>query len=153
MDKHKHYTQQAIDLAIENVEKSGGEPFATIIVDENGAVVGTGVNNSHKKYDPTSHAEVEAIRDACENLQTSTLENCTLYTSCEPCPMCFGAIYWSKLKEVYFAADHHLAAAGGFDDTFIGRELQTAYTEREIPFYAVDNNEKNKPFEKYNLLK
>ncbi|CQR46378.1 Guanine deaminase [Paraliobacillus sp. PM-2] len=152
MEKHQNYLKQTIALAIANVEKNGGEPFASIIVDENGIIVGTGKNDMLTKHDPTAHAEVQAIRDACENLETTTLEGCTMYTSCEPCPMCFGAIYWSRLKKVYYAADHALAAAEGFDDTFIFHDMNKPHEQRNIPFYAFDIEEKNIPFEKWKEL-
>ena len=89
--------------------------------------------------DPTAHAEVNAIRDACRNLQTFQLSDCILYTSCEPCPMCLGAIYWARPEKVYYAATKTEAAEAGFDDSFIYDELKLAYEDRKIPFICIRN--------------
>lgn len=151
MDKHIDYMKKAIALAVENVKNQGG-PFAAIIVDQHGKIVGTGTNRVTDKHDPTAHAEVEAIRQACTSLDTFQLDNCILYTSCEPCPMCLGAIYWARLKKVYYAADQTLAAAGGFDDAFIYQEINKDYQDRTIPFEGLDIKEKNEPFETWNRL-
>lgn len=133
-------------MAYENV-KNGGGPFAAIVVNEKEEIIGEGKNSVTANCDPTAHAEVEAIRDACKNLNHFQLENCTLYTSCEPCPMCLGAIYWARPKAVYFAATQHDAAEVGFDDAFIYEEIEKHYEHRSIPFYQLTLENKKKPFQ------
>ncbi|GGF30097.1 guanine deaminase [Halobacillus andaensis] len=145
---HKNYLYQTIHLAIENIQSDGG-PFGAIVVDQYGNIVGVGQNKVTSTNDPTAHAEVQAIRKACENLNTFQLKDCVLYTSCEPCPMCLGAIYWARIEKVYYAADQKLAAAEGFDDQFIYEEINKDYEERYIPFHLIDLEEKNLPFEEW----
>ncbi|GAA5415685.1 guanine deaminase [Paraliobacillus ryukyuensis] len=151
MENHLNYMKQAISLAVDNVHQQGG-PFGAIIVNAKGEIVGKGQNRVTDKHDPTAHAEVEAIRQACQALGTFQLDDCILYTSCEPCPMCLGAIYWARLKKVYYAADQALAATGGFDDAFIYQEINKPYEERKIPFYELDVAEKNAPFETWKSI-
>lgn len=122
----------AIDLAVENVEKARGGPFGAVIV-KNGTVIATGVNLVTTGNDPTAHAEVSAIRAACQALKTYQLIGCELYTTCEPCPMCLGAIYWARLDSYYFASSRHDAAQSGFDDEFIYCEVALAPEMRSIP--------------------
>jgi len=145
---HETYLAKTIELAVENVEKGTGGPFAAIIV-KNGEIVGIGKNSVTTKNDPTAHAEVQAIRNACEKLGTFQLDECVLYSSCEPCPMCFGAIYWARPKEVYFAGNKHDAASVGFDDAFIYEELKKKHQEQSICFHEINIKEKTKPFEKW----
>ncbi len=151
MMDHSMYLAKAINLAAESIQCGGG-PFAAIIVDENGAIIGQGTNSVTNTNDPTAHAEVVAIRDACNTLNDFQLEGCTLYTSCEPCPMCLGAIYWARPKAVYFAATQEDAAAVGFDDAFIYKEIEKPYKERTIPFYAYEITEKKRPFQMWEAL-
>ena len=99
---HEYFMQKAIELSLENMRNGKGGPFGAIVVKE-GKIVGIGANNVTSKNDPTAHAEVLAIRDACKNLNTFQLNDCILYTSCEPCPMCLGAIYWARPEAVYYA--------------------------------------------------
>ncbi|WP_425457203.1 nucleoside deaminase [Aquibacillus sediminis] len=101
-------------------------------------------------HDPTSHAEIKAIRQACENLNHFQLDDCILYTSCEPFPMCLGAIYWARVKDIYYAADQHIACNGGFDDAFIYEEIPKSYEDRKIPFYSLSLENRSEPFEKWN---
>jgi guanine deaminase len=145
---HEKYLAETIQLAVENVEKGTGGPFAAIIV-KNGEIVGIGKNSVTTKNDPTAHAEVQAIRNACKKLGTFQLDDCILYSSCEPCPMCFGAIYWARPKEVYFAANKDDAAAVGFDDAFIYEELKMKHKKQSITFHEVALNEKTKPFDQW----
>ncbi|WP_431803898.1 nucleoside deaminase [Halobacillus andaensis] len=145
---HKKFLNQSIHLAVENIYSDGG-PFGAIVIDQSGNIVGSGQNKVTSTNDPTAHAEVQAIRKACENLNTFQLTNCILYTSCEPCPMCLGAIYWARLKKVYYAADKKLAADSGFDDQFIYEEINKKHEERDIPFYQIDLEQKNLPFEEW----
>ncbi|MBD1381864.1 nucleoside deaminase [Metabacillus arenae] len=140
---HEQYMTQAIDLAYENVIKDGG-PFAAIVVKDE-VIVGQGVNLVTKNNDPTAHAEVMAIRDACKNLGTFQLDQCILYTSCEPCPMCLGAIYWARPKAVYYAMNKHEAAQIGFDDAFIYEEIAQVKEKRKIPFIHIKTDDK-RPF-------
>jgi guanine deaminase len=124
--------QLAIRLATENVRSGVGGPFGAVVV-RNGEVVATGVNRVTSDNDPTAHAEVNAIREACKALGTFQLPGCVLYTSCEPCPMCLGAIYWARLDSVYFGNTCQDAASVGFDDHFIYEELAVQRHERKLP--------------------
>ena len=125
------FMARAIELSIESV-KSGGGPFGAVIV-RDGKIVGEGFNRVTSMNDPTAHAEVTAIRQACAKLGTFELKDCEIYTSCEPCPMCLGAIYWARLSQIYFANTAEDAAKIGFDDSFIYSELQQAHAHRRIP--------------------
>lgn len=122
---------RAIQLSIESVN-SGGGPFGAVIV-RNGLIIAEGFNQVTSKNDPTAHAEVLAIRGACAKLGNFELKDCELYTSCEPCPMCLGAIYWARLSRVYFANSAEDASKIGFDDSFIYRELKQPHAQRRIP--------------------
>ena len=115
------YMQMAIDLSVENVDNGGG-PFGAVIV-KDGNILSTGVNRVVPNSDPTAHAEVSAIREACGKLKTYKLEGCTIYSSCEPCPMCLGAIYWAHIDRIYYGNDRRAAAAAGFDDEMLYREI------------------------------
>ena len=121
---------RAIVLSVDNV-RNGGGPFGAVIT-RNGEVVATGVNRVTANNDPTAHAEVSAIRNAAEALGTFDLSDCEIYTSCEPCPMCLGAIYWARLKKVYFANNKTDAKNIGFDDSFIYDELALPRQERKL---------------------
>jgi tRNA(Arg) A34 adenosine deaminase TadA len=125
--------QRAIALAIENVRSGRGGPFAAIII-KDGRVIGTGTNQVTASNDPTAHAEVVAIRSACAALGSFQLDGCDLYTTCEPCPMCLGAIYWARPARVFFAATAADAAEAGFDDAFIYREISVPMAQRSVPF-------------------
>ena len=118
----RRFMQMAIDMSIKNIDEGGG-PFGAVIV-KDGRVVAMGANRVVPNNDPTAHAEVSAIRAACEALGTFSLEGCDIYSSCEPCPMCLGAIYWAHLDHLYYGANKHDAAAAGFDDQFIYEELE-----------------------------
>lgn len=136
--------QQAIQLAEENI-KNGGGPFGAIIV-KNNKVIASGVNSVTLNNDPTAHAEVQAIREASKKLATFNLKGCVIYTSCEPCPMCFSAIYWAHLDKVYFAANHADAEKAGFDDAFIYQEIKKPLMARNIPFQKIEIDNSIKPF-------
>ncbi len=122
--------RQSINLAIENVEKGGG-PFGAIIV-KNGELISRGANMVTLVHDPTAHAEVMAIREACKKLGTHDLSGCTIYSSTEPCPMCLGAIYWAGIKKIVFASDKHVAEKAGFIDAHIYREMAKDINQREL---------------------
>lgn len=123
--------RRAIALALDNV-RTGGGPFAAVIV-KDGRIVAEGVNRVTSSNDPTAHAEVVAIREACRALGDFQLAGCNLYTTCEPCPMCLGAIYWARPARVLYACSAADAAAAGFDDAFIYDELRRAHAARRIP--------------------
>ncbi len=137
--------RRAIALAVENVANGGG-PFGAVIA-RDGEIVAEGVNRVTANHDPTAHAEVSAIRAACSQLQTFDLTGCEIYTSCEPCPMCLGAIYWAHLDRIYYGANQHDAAAINFDDAFIYRELAVPVEEREKQMTALLPDEALAAFE------
>src|SRR5215472_2872963 len=126
------FMARAIQLSIANVRSGRGGPFGAVIV-RDGKIVAEGVNEVTSTNDPTAHAEVLAIRRACLKLGTFELKDCELYTSCEPCPMCLGAIYWARLSHLYFANTAEDAAKIGFDDSFIYGELKQPPSQRRIP--------------------
>jgi guanine deaminase len=123
--------KQAIQLAINNVSNNTGGPFGALVVKE-GKIIGKGTNSVTKANDPTAHAEVQAIRDACAFLEDYQLTDCVLFTSCEPCPMCLGAIYWARPSAVYYACTKEDAAHIGFDDQFIYDEIGIPIEKRSI---------------------
>ena len=127
------FMQVAIKRAVENVRSGRGGPFAAVVVKE-GRIIAASANCVSSTNDPTAHAEVNAIREACRVLGTFQLTGCEIYTTCEPCPMCLGAIYWARPERVYFGATAGDAAAAGFDDSFIYDELKRTHAERRIPF-------------------
>jgi len=131
---------RAIELAIENVQSGRGGPFAALVV-KDGRVVGEGANSVTATNDPTAHAEVVAIRAACKALGSFQLDGCDFYTTCEPCPMCLGAIYWARPARVFFASRAADAAAAGFDDAFIYEQLSLPLASRKIPFQEIMRNE------------
>jgi len=143
---HEKFIRMVLEMAGENALSLTGGPFAAIVV-RNGKVVGQGTNKVTSTNDPTAHAEVMAIRDACQNLGTFQLDGCDLYTSCEPCPMCLGAIYWARPARVFFAATQKEASAAGFDDSFIYQQIPLPYEQRSIPFINLKHHDFNKPFE------
>lgn len=143
-NNHEEYINQAAKLAEENILKNGG-PFAAIIV-KNGEVVATGCNRVTHKHDPTAHAEVEAIRKATQKLGTHDLSGCDIYASCEPCPMCLGAIYWARLDHLFYGNTRHEAAEIGFDDNFIYEELEKPVSNRSIPTRRVITEHVKRPF-------
>ena len=136
---------RAIQLSIENVQSGRGGPFGAVIV-KDGQIIAEGANRVTSTNDPTAHAEILAIRQACEKLGAFELKDCELYTSCEPCPMCLGAIYWARLERIYFANTAHDAEKIGFDDSFIYGELQRAHAQRRIPAIQMMREEALKGF-------
>lgn len=125
------FLQEAISLARQGMEANAGGPFGAVVVRE-GLVIGRGWNQVTSTNDPTAHAEIVAIRDACSRVKFFHLAGCCLYASCEPCPMCLAAIYWSRIEAVHFAATAADAAAGGFDDDSIRRELLLPAAARKL---------------------
>lgn len=126
------FMEKAIALATENVVSGRGGPFGAVIV-RDGEIVGSGTNLVTATNDPTAHAEVTAIRNACAALGTFSLAGCEIYTSCEPCPMCLAAIYWSRCDAIYFGGTAADAAAAGFDDAFLYDEVKLPLDQRKIP--------------------
>jgi tRNA(Arg) A34 adenosine deaminase TadA len=125
------FMRRAIALAIESVRSRGGGPFAAVVV-KDGRIIAEGANRVTATNDPTAHAEIVAIREACRILRNFQLAGCDLYTTCEPCPMCLGAIYWARPARVYYAGTAADAAAAGFDDAFIYNELKCALEARRF---------------------
>jgi tRNA(Arg) A34 adenosine deaminase TadA len=134
------FMARAIQLSIENVRSGRGGPFGAVVVRED-KVIAEGVNQVTARNDPTAHAEVLAIRQACEKLGRFELKGCQLYASCEPCPMCMGAIYWARLSCVYFANFASDASQVGFDDSAIYREISQPHAQREIPMIQMMREE------------
>jgi guanine deaminase len=134
------FLRRAIALATKNARSGSGGPFAAVIV-RDGRIVGEGVNTVTAKHDPTAHGEVNAIRAACKELGTFTLEGCELYTSCQPCPMCLAASYWARLDVIYYGASDSDAARAGFDDAFLYAEFRKAQAARTLPAVQMLANE------------
>jgi len=134
--KQHEFMHEAIRLSIENVQSGRGGPFAAIVV-KDGKIIASGTNLVTSTNDPTAHAEIAAIREACRILNSFQLDGCEIYTSCEPCPMCLGAIYWARPAKVFFGNSKQDAADIGFDDSFIYDELQKPIEARRIPIMQV----------------
>ncbi|MDF1582926.1 MAG: nucleoside deaminase [Methyloprofundus sp.] len=142
---HTQFLQQAIDLAIENVRTGNGGPFGAVICQDN-KVIAACSNIVTCSNDPTAHAEITAIRTACQHLNNFQLTDCTIYSSCEPCPMCLGAIYWARLGQVYFACNRFDAAQAGFDDSFIYNEIAARLEHRTINMQHIEIDRALQPF-------
>ncbi len=134
------FMQEAVNEARKGLEAGKGGPFGAVVV-KDGKIIGRGCNHVIANNDPTAHAEVMAIRDACRNLGSFQLDGCVVYTTCEPCPMCLGAIYWARPEKVFFASSRHDAAAAGFDDSFIYDEMNVAFDQRAIPLLHESHKE------------
>ncbi len=134
------FMARAIQLSLENVYSGRGGPFGAVVV-KDGAVIAEGSNQVTSTNDPTAHAEVVAIREACRSLALFDLEGCEIYCSCEPCPMCLGAIYWARVSRIYFANADEDASKIGFDDSLIYRELAQPHAERKIPMIQMMREE------------
>ena len=139
------FMQKAIELSIKNIHNNGG-PFGCVIV-KNNKIISEGVNGVTQNNDPTAHAEIVAIRNACKKLNTFDLSGCELYTSCEPCPMCMSAIYWSHIDLVYYGNSRENAAEIQFDDKFIYDEMKKDINERKIPLKQILKDEAIKAFD------
>lgn len=144
---HNNFMTIAVRLAASNVENGGG-PFGAIIV-KDGKLVAKGVNKVTSNTDPTAHAEIEAIRKACSVLESHDLSGCAIYTSCEPCPMCLSAIYWSHISEIYYSATKEQAAYAGFMDDLILDELRSDKESRLIPMRRILHEEADRAFRKW----
>ena len=137
--------RRAVDLSREKMLEHQGGPFAAVVVLD-GKIVGEGWNHVTGRNDPTAHAEISAIRDACERLGTFTLEGARIYTSCEPCPMCLAAIYWARIDRIYYANTTEDAAAIGFDDALLYAEMAKPADERCLPAEQLPSPEAIKVF-------
>jgi tRNA(Arg) A34 adenosine deaminase TadA len=145
MTREEKFMQAAIALSKNGVNNNEGGPFGCVIVKDD-MIIGRGNNKVTSTNDPTAHAEVVAIRDACSNLGTFQLEGCEVYTSCEPCPMCLGAIYWARPSIIYFANNREDAAEIGFDDSMIYDEMKADIEDRKIPIKSLSRDEALKVF-------
>ena len=145
MTREGKFMQEAIVLSQTGITQNDGGPFGCVIVKDD-KIVGRGSNTVTSSNDPTAHAEIVAIRDACKNLGTFQLEGCEVYTSCEPCPMCLGAIYWARPKIIYFANTRQDAANIGFDDSMIYDEISADICDRKIPIIHLGREEALKVF-------
>lgn len=145
---NKTFMQEAIRISIEMMRRGKGGPFGAVVV-KGSKIVGRGHNCVTSSNDPTAHAEVVAIRDACKRLKTFQLDDCHLYTSCEPCPMCLSAIYWARLKHVYYANTRKDAARIEFDDDFIYTEVSRPISQRKLVMKQLLRKEALKAFEEW----
>lgn len=148
MTQHKKFMQEALRLAKKNISIVNGGPFGAVVIHK-GKIIGSGSNEVTARNDPTAHAEIIAIREACLKMGTWHLEECEIYASCEPCPMCLSAIYWAKIKKVYFAATRYDAASLGFNDEFIYNEIQLPHNHRTLPMEQMMEKEAKEIFRKW----
>jgi tRNA(Arg) A34 adenosine deaminase TadA len=142
------FMKAAIKLSLQKMKDRSGGPFGCVIV-QNGKIIAKGWNQVTSKNDPTNHAEIVAIRNACKKIKTFQLTDCEMYTSCEPCPMCLGAIYWARPAKVYFANNKKDATKIGFDDSFIYEEILKDFKNRKIPFEQIMRKEALVAFEEW----
>ena len=146
MTREERFMSEAIQLANRGIAHKEGGPFGCVIV-KGDEIVGRGNNQVTSTNDPTTHAEVVAIRNACKNLNSFQLEDCEIYTSCEPCPMCLGAIYWARPKVIYYAGTREDAADAGFDDSLIYEEMDRSLADRRIPIKSLGREQALKVFD------
>jgi len=139
-NQHQEYMQMAIELSVQNVSESIGGPFGAVVV-KDGRLIAKSANQVTSTNDPTAHAEVSAIRLACTELNTFDLSGCVIYTSCEPCPMCLGAIYWARIDTIYYANTKADAERIGFSDKFIYEELDKPMENRSLPIIQLMRDE------------
>ena len=147
-ERHEEFMRRAISLAQKGVDAGAGGPFGAVVV-KNDEIVGEGFNQVTSINDPTAHAEIVAIRNACRNLNSFQLDDCIIYTSCEPCPMCLGAIYWARPLRVFYAATRDDAANIGFDDQFIYEEIEKNFEHRQMKLVNLMRDEGLTVFENW----
>ncbi len=147
-EEKQRFMEEAIKLAAKNVEHNSGGPFGAVVV-KDGKIIGQGVNKVTSSNDPTAHAEVIAIREAAKNLDSFNLEGCEIYSSCEPCPMCLGAIYWARIDTLYYAGTKDDAAKADFDDSAIYKEICIPREERQLPSTQLMRKEAVKVFDNW----
>ena len=146
--RDSYFMQRAIDLAKEGIDSNSGGPFGAVVV-KNNEIIAEGFNKVTSTNDPTAHAEIVAIKEACKKLGSFQLEDCIIYTSCEPCPMCLGAIYWARPKKVFYACNREDAAMIDFDDQFIYDEIERPIENRQITFENIMRNNAIKVFKNW----
>lgn len=147
-EQDKHFMERAIELSHHAMNENSGGPFGAVIT-KDGEIIAEGANQVTSANDPTAHAEVTAIRKACKKLNSYQLEDCTIYASCEPCPMCLGAIYWARPKKVFYACSREDAASIDFDDQFIYDEIKKEVDAREIDFIQMMRSDALKAFKSW----
>ncbi|HKP70858.1 MAG TPA: nucleoside deaminase [Pyrinomonadaceae bacterium] len=147
-DSHERFMRRAIELAQSGVDDGLGGPFGCVVV-KDGEIVGEGCNQVTSTNDPTAHAEVVAVREACRNLGSFQLTGCDVYTSCEPCPMCLGAIYWARPSRIFMAGTREDAAAAGFDDDLFYSELEKPNDDRELKMESLLREESQEVFKRW----
>ncbi len=145
---HARWMNEAIALGRAGMREQGGGPFGAVVVSGD-EVIGRGCNQVTRLFDPTAHAEVTAIRDACQKLQRFDLRGCVLYTSCEPCPMCLAAIYWARLDRIYFGCTRSDAARIGFDDDFIYQQISLEIAARSLPMVRLSSDDAQSLFREW----
>lgn len=148
LDTHEMFMRRAIELAQKGVDENLGGPFGCVIV-KDGEIIGEGFNQVTSTNDPTAHAEVVAVRDACKNLGSFQLAGCSVYTSCEPCPMCLGAIYWARPAQIFFAGTREDAAAAGFDDELFYSEVEEPNDQRQLKMVSILREESRMVFQRW----
>lgn len=148
MGTHKKFLERAIELSLAGMNNNSGGPFGAVIVRDD-EIIAEGNNQVTSKNDPTMHAEIVAIRNACKKLETFDLSGCKIYTSCEPCPMCLGAIYWARLDKIYYANTREDAAKIGFDDDFIYKELDLPKDDRSLKIEQLIDPKAKEVFKKW----
>lgn len=147
-DSHERFMRRAIELAQSGVDDGLGGPFGCVVV-RDGEIVGEGCNQVTSTNDPTAHAEVVAVREACRKLNSFQLTGCDVYTSCEPCPMCLGAIYWARPARIFVAGTREDAAAAGFDDELFYSEIEKPNDDRQLKMESLLREESQKVFERW----
>lgn len=145
---NKIFMDEAISISNKNLETNEGGPFGAVIV-KDGKIIGKGNNRVTSTNDPTAHAEIVAIRDACKNIENFSLDECDIYTSCEPCPMCLAAIYWARIKNIYYSNTRKDAADIGFDDSYIYDQIALPIDQRDIKAIKIDNPFSKEVFENW----
>ena len=148
MTREEKFMMEAIALSQKGMDSNEGGPFGCVIVKDD-TIIGRGHNRVINDIDPTAHAEIVAIRDACRNLGSFQLTDCEIYTSCEPCPMCLGAIYWARPKIIYYANNREDAASIGFDDSLIYSEMNVDPENRKIPAVSIRRPDAGKVFKNW----
>lgn len=152
MTREEKFMNEAIELSEKAMRNNEGGPFGCVIVKDD-KIIGRGSNQVNANNDPTAHAEMVAIRDACKNLGSSELNGCEIFTSCEPCPMCLSAIYWARANKIYYANTGSDASEIGFDDSLIYEEIKTDINDRKIPMINLSRNAAQKTFKEWSEKK
>jgi tRNA(Arg) A34 adenosine deaminase TadA len=151
MAREKKFMQEAVRVGLEGMRNNLGGPFGCVIV-KNNEIIGKGCNSVIATNDPTAHAEIVAIRDACKNLGAFHLTDCEVYTTCEPCPMCMGALYWARPEKIYYASSRTDAANAGFDDNYIYEQIALPAEQRKIFMECLQCDEAKELFEEWKSL-